>query len=311
LTQSYVPSSDESDPESASGSDISAQPPSPETLQYWRKVARIEDVSELNIDLLSLSSTPRNKPQRPLPPTPIPPVALIKHSPSLEVAPLRINKKPVKSAKPILSVQTAPMVSPRPVRLLIASIGNPKPYHSTRHSAGHHLLQALQSTLHFPPLSKTMTGLVSSGADVGIPQFTLWQSTSLMNVSGKNLLQAWKAFTSSQEPSAVTGVVVLHDELESSPGVLKVRKGDGSAKGHNGIKSIQDSFRSAGVLSQLGSQRYVRIGIGIGRPSSRDQSDVSAYVLGQLTATEKKRIEDKAEELLRILDRQVAVLENS
>jgi len=156
-----------------------------------------------------------------------------------------------------------------------------------------------------------MTGLVSSGADVGIPQFTLWQSTSLMNVSGKNLLQAWKAFTSSQEPSAVTGVVVLHDELESSPGVLKVRKGDGSAKGHNGIKSIQDSFRSAGVLSQLGSQRYVRIGIGIGRPSSRDQSDVSAYVLGQLTATEKKRIEDKAEELLRILDRQVAVLENS
>src|SRR5271156_4710732 len=41
----------------------------------------------------------------------------------------------------------------RPVRLLIASLGNPAPYHSTRHSAGHVLLRALATHLNFPPLT--------------------------------------------------------------------------------------------------------------------------------------------------------------
>lgn len=207
------------------------------------------------------------------------------------------------------------MVPSRPVRLLVASVGNPKPYHSTRHSAGHHLLQALQSRLGFPPLIKSKTGLASFGNDVGQPQFTLWQSTSLMNVSGKNLLQAWKNFVSQASvgggEDAVTALVVLHDELESAPGVLKVRRGDGSAKGHNGLKSIQMSFRGAGVLGQLGDKRYIRVGIGIGRPDSRDKGEVSAYVLGQLTAVEKKKIEGRADELVGVLEREVLSLGSS
>lgn len=197
----------------------------------------------------------------------------------------------------------------RPVRILVASIGNPKPYLSTRHSAGHHLLQALQSSLGFPALTKSKTGLVSFGNDVGRSEYTLWQSTSLMNVSGKNLLQGWKNFVDVHATEdAVTALMVLHDELESAPGVLKVRKGDGSARGHNGLKSIQNSFKGAGVLNQLGDKRYIRVGIGIGRPDSRDRGEVSAYVLGQLTAPEKKKIEAKADELVSLLEREVQAL---
>lgn len=317
LTQSYIPSSDD---ESFFGTDTDASsaPPSPQqTIQHRRKASRIEDVNELNLDLLSLTavSQPATKPleskqSQPLPKSPDPPTPPPKPSPTLVVAPLKIRKKPLRSAaKPILSIVTSPMTTPRAVRLLVASIGNPKPYHSTRHSAGHHLLQALQSNLGFPTLTKGKTGLVSSGSDAGRPQFTLWQSTSSMNVSGKNLLQAWKMFSASQaDPDAVTGLVVLHDELESASGVLKLRRGDGSAKGHNGIKSIQNSFKMAGVLDQLGDKRYIRVGIGIGRPQSRDPSDVSAYVLGQLTGKEKKLIEAKAEELVRMLEKEVQTL---
>lgn len=323
LTQSYIPSSDD---ESFFGTDTDASsaPPSPpaQTIQHRRKASRIEDVGELSLDLLSFTPVSQpaatkpseSKQSQPLPKSPDPPTPPPKPSPkassSLLVAPLKIKKKPLRSAKPVLSIVTSPMTTPRAVRLLVASIGNPKPYHSTRHSAGHHLLQALQSHLGLAPLTKAKTGLVSSGSDAGRPQFTLWQSTSSMNVSGKNLLQAWKMFSSSQADAedAVTGLVVLHDELESAPGVLKLRRGDGSAKGHNGLKSIQNSFKTAGVLDQLGDKRYIRVGIGIGRPESRDKGDVSAYVLGQLTGREKRIIEARAEALVGLLEKEVQTL---
>lgn len=133
-----------------------------------------------------------------------------------------------------------------------------------------------------------------------------------MNVSGKNLLQGWKNFVDVQSTESgsdvVTALVVLHDELESAPGTLKVRKGDSSAKGHNGLKSIQMSFKGANWMAQLGDKRYIRVGVGIGRPGSRDRGDVSAYVLGQLSAGEKKTIENKGDELLGILEREMQTL---
>ena len=188
----------------------------------------------------------------------------------------------------------------RPVRLLIASLGNPQPYHSTRHSAAHILLKAFASHFKFPLLAKSKQyggGNVSFGVDVGKPEYTLWQSGSQMNISGPGLLKAWKEFSSQQRNADVaTGLVVLHDELETAPGQLKLRRGDGTAKGHNGIKSVQASLKGANEVQGLGA-RFVKIAIGIGRPVSREKDDVSAYVLGQVTAKERQGIEGKVEEL--------------
>lgn len=192
----------------------------------------------------------------------------------------------------------------RPVRLLVASLGNPQPYHSTRHSAAHILLKAFASHFKLPLLAKSKQyggGNVSFGADMGRPEYTLWQSGSQMNISGPGLLKAWKEFSSQQRNADVaTGLVVLHDELETTPGQLKSRRGDGSAKGHNGVKSVQAILKGANELQGLGD-RFVKIGIGIGRPVSREKDDVSAFVLGQVTAKERQGIEAKVEELDSIL----------
>src|ERR1700761_3243419 len=60
-------------------------------------------------------------------------------------SPLRIRRPKTPSPQP-------PM---RSVRLLIASLGNPPPYHSTRHSAGHIVLKHLARHLDLPALTKS------------------------------------------------------------------------------------------------------------------------------------------------------------
>ncbi|ORY61769.1 peptidyl-tRNA hydrolase, partial [Pseudomassariella vexata] len=179
-------------------------------------------------------------------------------------------------------------------RLFIASLGNPSPHLTTRHSAGHVLLRALQSHLNLPSLKKSKSfagGLVSLGADVGRPELTLWHSPSLMNISGVALLKAYKQFLSNATPAeGIPGLVILHDEMETAPGRLKVRHGATSARGHNGIKSVQQSLLSAGLMGGLADgASFVKVGIGIGRPAggTRERDEVSDYVLGQLRGEEK------------------------
>ena len=94
-----------------------------------------------------------------------------------------------------------------------------------------------------------------------------------MNVIGKNVKNALKSFTIGREE----GLIVLHDDLEQKIGQFRVVKGT-SFKGHNGLKSIS---KECG-----GFKDYIRIGIGIGRPESRDQAAVSSYVLGNFSQQE-------------------------
>ena len=127
-----------------------------------------------------------------------------------------------------------------------------------------------------------------------------------MNASGPGLGKTWRTFENAHKADrdVVTGLVLLHDELEAAPGSLVRRGGEASARGHNGIKSAQATLSGAGALTGL-KDRFVRIGIGIGRPSSRDREDVSAYVLGQVTREERGRIEGAASELVGVLEREV------
>jgi len=200
------------------------------------------------------------------------------------------------------------------VRLLIASLGNPPPYHTTRHSAGHIIVKNLVQSLRLPVLTKNKAlgnGLVSSGAEAGRSEYTFWQSTSMMNVSGAGVMKAWKQFSAfHNDIDTVTGLVILHDELESNLGAVKLRRGESSPKGHNGIKSVQSSLKSAGLLNAM-SDRFIKIGIGIGRPVSRERDEVSAWVLGQVTQAEKVKLEAAAESVLATIQSEIAKLENS
>jgi PTH1 family peptidyl-tRNA hydrolase len=165
-------------------------------------------------------------------------------------------------------------------RLLVCSIGNPAPYINTLHSAGHTVLNTLAVALAYPSFQKSRAygnGLVSPGSE-----FTLWQSTSLMNISGAGVSAAWRQFVKEcrgEEPR----LVVVHDELELGLGQVKVKSGSASAKGHNGLKSIREA---------LGERvDYMRIGVGIGRPESREANVVAGYVLRKMTGVERGKIE--------------------
>lgn len=188
----------------------------------------------------------------------------------------------------------SPMAVARAVPLLICSVGNPgSTYANTLHSAGHTVLKKLSERLEFQPYQKSRplgSGLVSKPlAPNSDADWTLWQSTSLMNVSGKGVKAAHNAW-SQDKPAGEGRLVIVHDEMEKPLGAvnLNVRQG-ASAKGHNGLKSI---------MASIGNVPFVRIGIGIGRPVSRESKDVANYVMRKMTPGERAKIEGSVEEVI-------------
>lgn len=104
-----------------------------------------------------------------------------------------------------------------------------------------------------------------------------------MNVSGKSVSAAWKTWLRelpSPDDRGAARLVIVHDELESPLGKIKMKQG-GSPKGHNGLKSC---------VGSLGGMSFVRIGVGIGRPESRESRDVAAYVMRKMTNGELQKV---------------------
>ena len=198
------------------------------------------------------------------------------------------------AAPPTIS-RPPPMTSTltRPLPLLTCSVGNPgAQYANTLHSAGHTVLNKLAAHLGgYTQFSKDKSmgnGLVSRGSG----DWTLWQSTAYMNESGKGVRAAYTTWNKTLADSEGR-LVIVHDELEKPLGAVSLRTAQGlSAKGHNGIKSI---------LAQLGNTPFARIGIGIGRPMSRQSDDVARYVLRKMDANEKTAVEGCVEEVVKKL----------
>ena len=117
-----------------------------------------------------------------------------------------------------------------------------------------------------------------------------------MNLSGKAVAGAWRAFLRDipADERSEARLVVLHDELESPLGKVKQKLSTSSHRGHNGIKSCKD------VLGN--KEPFVRLGIGIGRPESRESADVTKYVLRKMTSVERRAIEDAAGPVLECLN---------
>jgi len=214
--------------------------------------------------------------------------------------------------KPSSSVPTIPptlsMAKPAVQKgypLLIASIGNPgATYANTLHSAGHIVTSSLATAKSYAPFTKGLSGQVSRPPPTHLAfgftgfrhvpterdaeqDWTFWQSTSLMNVSGTGVKKAYnewlRGIRQASGSNTLEGrLVVVHDELESALGKITIRDGAASAKGHNGIKSCQQ---------QLGGIKWWRVGVGIGRPESRDPNVVSKYVLGKMTSFQRGALE--------------------
>ncbi len=146
---------------------------------------------------------------------------------------------------------------------LIVGLGNPgNEYANTRHNAGFlwvdHLADKLNVTLKSESRFHGLCARVSQ-ADIDL---WLLEPQTYMNLSGRSV-SALCHFYKIQPDE----IIVVHDELDLSPGICKLKWGGGLG-GHNGLKDI---------AAQLGTKDFWRLRIGIGHPG--DRNAVVGYVL--------------------------------
>ena len=147
--------------------------------------------------------------------------------------------------------------------LLVAGLGNPgREYEQTRHNAGWMVIDELARRLDGSFRSKFDGQLTEVRLD-GL-RLALLKPETYMNVSGKSISAAQRFFKVD-----LGALLVAHDDVDLEPGRLQARAGGGLA-GHNGLRSI------AGAL---GTQDFLRLRIGVGRPGRGDRRPVADYVL--------------------------------
>jgi PTH1 family peptidyl-tRNA hydrolase len=156
---------------------------------------------------------------------------------------------------------------------LVVGLGNPgKEYEHTRHNVGADVVSLLAER-HAGRL-RPIKGLRASVDELTIAgrRVALAVPTTYMNESGQAVGPLVERFGLDD----LARLVVVHDELDFPPGTLRVKEGGGLA-GHNGLRSIQ---------GQLASADFVRIRIGIGKPS--DPQRGSDHVLRRPSTSERR-----------------------
>ena len=160
--------------------------------------------------------------------------------------------------------------------LLVAGLGNPgREYERTRHNAGWLVLDELAQR-HGGSWRSKFSGSLSE-VRLGDARVALLKPETYMNESGRSLGAAARFFKVEPEQ-----VLVVHDDVDLETGRLQARAGGGLA-GHNGLRSL---------AHHLGSQDFLRVRIGVGRPGRGDPRSVADWVLSAFAP------EDDAEALV-------------
>lgn len=173
---------------------------------------------------------------------------------------------------------------------LIVGLGNPgREYENTRHNAGFRALDILAQKLGCKPDKLKYQGLYCQVNYRG-NKLLLLKPQTYMNLSGRSAAPLAAFF---KVPS--DRIIVLFDDISLPPGRLRIRA-DGSAGGHNGIKSL---------IQELGGQNFPRVKIGVGAKPHPD-FDLADWVLSAFTAAEEKALvpalERASDAVLAIID---------
>ena len=176
---------------------------------------------------------------------------------------------------------------------LIVGLGNPgREYENTRHNVGFRALDILADKLGCKVDKLKFQGLYCQTTYQGT-KLLLLKPQTFMNLSGRSVLQLSAFFKVPPQR-----IIVLFDDISLEPGRLRIRA-DGSAGGHNGIKSI---------IAELGSQTFPRVKIGVGAKPHPD-FDLADWVLSAFTVQEEKALavslKNAADAALSIIDRGV------
>ena len=167
---------------------------------------------------------------------------------------------------------------------LIVGLGNPgREYAGTRHNVGSQWIN------RFAKISQAILKPEARfhGLYTHIHQMNsdLWllEPQTYMNASGRSVV-ALSQFYKIQ----ANEIIVIHDELDLTPGIVKLKRGGGLG-GHNGLKDI---------AAKLGTQDFWRLRIGVGHPG--DRNAVVNYVLHSPTREEAQLIDGAIQRSLEI-----------
>ena len=173
---------------------------------------------------------------------------------------------------------------------LIVGLGNPgREYEKTRHNVGFRAIDLLAQKLGCKIDKLKFQGLYCQTTYNGKTLYLLKPQT-FMNLSGRSVLQLSAFFHIPPQR-----IIVIFDDISLEPGRLRVRA-DGSAGGHNGIKSI---------IQELGSQDFPRVKVGVGAKPHPD-FDLADWVLSTFSSAEEKSL---ASALERSADAALTVME--
>ena len=158
---------------------------------------------------------------------------------------------------------------------MIVGLGNPgAEYEKTRHNVGFRVSELLAGRwkvkidrLKFRALTRMVT---AEGQKI-----LLVQPQTYMNASGAAVSALATYYKVKPER-----ILVIFDDISLPVGRIRVRR-DGSAGGHNGIKSI---------IQSLGTEQFPRVKVGVGAKPHPDY-DLADWVLSRFSAQEEKALE--------------------
>src|SRR5947208_4293391 len=135
---------------------------------------------------------------------------------------------------------------------LVVGLGNPGPeYERTRHNAGYRVVDKLASKLGWKWSERRSRAILASGT-IGLEKVVLAKPLTFMNLSGEAVGELVRWYKIEPED-----ILVVYDEMDLPLGILRLRA-NGSAAGHNGVKSI---------ITHLHSDKFPRLRIGVGHPN--------------------------------------------
>ena len=179
-------------------------------------------------------------------------------------------------------IESAPASKSGQVAWLIVGLGNHgTEYVRTRHNVGFAAIDALALSIGCKIDRAKYHALIGEGIIDG-QRVILMKPQTFMNASGKAVAEAANFYKLNPDH-----ILVYSDDISLAPGRLRVRK-NGSAGGHNGLKSI---------IECIGSQDFPRIKIGVGQKPTPEY-DLADWVLGKLPLADGDAIDARHDDLI-------------
>lgn len=174
------------------------------------------------------------------------------------------------------------LMSTKAIRCVVG-LGNPgAKYADTRHNVGFWLVDRLAHEFSVTLRNENKFSAEVARINNSAGECWLLKPTTFMNHSGRAVSALANFYK-----IPVENILVVHDELDMSPGVIRLKK-EGGHGGHNGLRDI---------ASAMSSKAFHRIRVGIGHPGHK--SAVSNYVLSAPNKADQEAIDAGLDEVER------------